>query len=454
MNAEENKIIGIIHFRIGLTDGVSLEIDKRKQILQQLGYQVITIGGELSSTADYIIQQFETDSPLAWYYREKFFQTRYPQKIKLKQNLTQLSQAVDYLYQQFQAIFQKHRFTAVFIHNVFSLAVHPAATMALEKIVRQHPETCFILVNHDFYWERQYSRLPRSLQASKFCENYLPITGNNVVNVVINKAAQSELRRFKNIPSTIIGDKFDFDAPIFNHTSQQQLLSLRHKLGIKDHDIVFLQATRVVKRKAIELGIDFVSQVQQDKDQIFANYVNVMGVPYQPDSRVHILLSNVIEQPDKPYFEKLQQYAQQQSVSFISASQYFTGEKFWQSYDLSDFVLYPSLKEGFGNQFLELVAAKKIGIIFEYPVYSTDIKPKRYRQVMLGKHYRINGQGLAQLDPKDLNKAVKQFAKLLKDPAARQALIEKNLSIARKHHSLDSLRQHLTKVINHCLATN
>jgi len=40
----------------------------------------------------------------------------------------------------------------------------------------------------------------------------------------------------------------------------------------------------------------------------------------------------------------------------------------WDCYAYSSVVLYPSLWEGFGNQFLEAVFAKKPIVSYEYPV--------------------------------------------------------------------------------------
>ena len=34
------KKIAIVHYRVGRTDGVSLEIEKRKAILEELGHEV------------------------------------------------------------------------------------------------------------------------------------------------------------------------------------------------------------------------------------------------------------------------------------------------------------------------------------------------------------------------------------------------------------------------------
>jgi len=53
--------IGILHYRIGLTDGVSLEISKRKKVFEKMGYQVKLISGTKQIGADFIIPELEFD---------------------------------------------------------------------------------------------------------------------------------------------------------------------------------------------------------------------------------------------------------------------------------------------------------------------------------------------------------------------------------------------------------
>ena len=55
--------IGIIHYRAGKTDGVSLEIVKRKAILEKLGYTVKIISGPENIGSDYVIPELEFELP-------------------------------------------------------------------------------------------------------------------------------------------------------------------------------------------------------------------------------------------------------------------------------------------------------------------------------------------------------------------------------------------------------
>ncbi|MEA2088035.1 MAG: hypothetical protein U9O91_08075 [Candidatus Caldatribacteriota bacterium] len=49
--------IGICHFRVGLMDGVSLEIGKWETVLEKTGYKVYLLSGETSSLDATIIPE-------------------------------------------------------------------------------------------------------------------------------------------------------------------------------------------------------------------------------------------------------------------------------------------------------------------------------------------------------------------------------------------------------------
>ena len=58
----------------------------------------------------------------------------------------------------------------------------------------------------------------------------------------------------------------------------------------------------------------------------------------------------------------------------------------------SDFVTYPSLWEGWGNQLLEALRARLPLMLFEYPVYQADIKSKGLRREMVEQNFRVARQ--------------------------------------------------------------
>ncbi len=67
----------------------------------------------------------------------------------------------------------------------------------------------------------------------------------------------------------------------------------------------------------------------------------------------------------------------------------------WDSYVLADVVTYPSTWEGWGNQYIEAVFAKLPVLIWEYPVWQTDLGPAGFEVVSLGRE--LTGKDAAGL---------------------------------------------------------
>ena len=76
------KKIAICHYRVGGTDGVSLEIEKRKEILERHGYTVKLIAGERSQGADFTIKELEWDNGIVPIIKENGF-TSYENDIEI-----------------------------------------------------------------------------------------------------------------------------------------------------------------------------------------------------------------------------------------------------------------------------------------------------------------------------------------------------------------------------------
>ena len=53
----DKKNIGIFHYQVGGTDGVSLEIEKWKLILEELGHTVFLIGGDLGTAQGILVKE-------------------------------------------------------------------------------------------------------------------------------------------------------------------------------------------------------------------------------------------------------------------------------------------------------------------------------------------------------------------------------------------------------------
>ena len=120
----------------------------------------------------------------------------------------------------------------------------------------------------------------------------------------------------------------------------------------------------------------------------------------------------------------------------------------WDTYVFADFVTYPSLWEGWGNQFLEAVRARLPIMIFEYPVFTTDIKEKGFKVISLGTVVSGKDQdGLVQVDNRKIKAAADQAVTMLTDPAVRKKLVDWNFKIGKEYYSMDALEAYLSPFI-------
>jgi hypothetical protein len=121
----------------------------------------------------------------------------------------------------------------------------------------------------------------------------------------------------------------------------------------------------------------------------------------------------------------------------------------WDTYVFADFVTYPSMGEGWGNQLLEALFARLPFMIFEYPVYEADIKDRGFRAVSLGNEIAgQDNQGLVMVADDVIEKAADQAVELLVDGHSRREHVEYNFQVARKYYSLTALRRYLADLVD------
>jgi len=120
----------------------------------------------------------------------------------------------------------------------------------------------------------------------------------------------------------------------------------------------------------------------------------------------------------------------------------------WDAYAFADLVTYPSLWEGWGNQFLEALRARLPILLFEYPVYQADIKDKGFDVISLGSEIQGHDDlGLVQVAPRTIEAAADLAVDLLTDNRLCQATVEHNFQLGRQHYSLDALQGYLSPLV-------
>jgi glycosyltransferase involved in cell wall biosynthesis len=294
--------------------------------------------------------------------------------------------------------------------------------------------------------------------AIELADKYLPPRDPLVRHVVINSLAQQELLERKGIRACVVPNVFDFDAPPWHPDAYNR--DFRARIGLRDGDIFVLQATRIVARKGIELAIDFVKALDSsDRRARLKRRGLYDGRAFDDDSRIVLVLAGYTQDDvSGSYVSRLKQKIERAGIDALFIEDMIGGQRqtpgrqkiysLWDTYVFADFVTYPSLWEGWGNQFLEALNARVPLMLFEYPVYRADIKDKGFRVVSLGSE--IEGRdsaGLVRVAPRRIKVAADQAVELLTDDRLYRETVEHNFQLARQHYSLESLRGHLAPLV-------
>ena len=447
-----NKI-AIIHYRVGRTDGVSLEIEKRKEILESLNYQVKLISGPVQQGADFIIDELEFDSDEVKKIKEnsfKYFNNGSEPNKSLMKDIDDLSHRIEEKFLEYNST---EHFSAVLLHNIFSHGRHIAAASAFTRVA-QKLQIPFICTNHDYYWEREEYKMPVSQQIKDYLNEFVPPSAANIQQISINSLAQEKLKERSKIDSTVFPDIFDFSQPKWKRDSYNQ--DFRKNFDIKENDIVVLQATRIVARKGIEIAVDFVKELENKKEQLIGKKL-YNGRKIDKSSEIIFVLAGYAEESANDYLKNLKEYILKSGIKarFIHkkiASDRSTGNagkiySLWDSYVHADIVTYPSLIEGWGNQFIEAVFARRPVVLFEYPVFKADIKHEGYAYVSLGDKYDIMENGLAKIDNEQLTKSVNEVISVLTDTSNTPFLLENNSAIGEQYHGYNVLKNFLEQSV-------
>lgn len=452
----KKKKIAICHYRVGGTDGVALEIQKRKEILERYNCEVKLIAGPRSRGVDHTIKELEWDNGFIPIIKENGFIhfKRYDLNGReLKTKMNKVSQAIE---DKLNYIQLSEKFDHLLIHNVFSFGGHIAAAKAFAKWIKKL-KIPTLATHHDFYWERKEYQTPRNEYLHHYMQKFMPPKSKYIRHIVINSLAKNELKKRRGIESEIMPDVFNFNEPAWVKDKFNQ--NFLREFDIKPNDLIILQATRVIPRKGIEIAIDF-TKVLQEKIEKIRGKILYNGKKINGRSNVVLLIAGYAEDEKREYLFKLKSKAFDANVraKFISdhvkaKRKYSHGSKtysLWDAYAYADLITFPSLWEGWGNQFIEGIFAQKPIVLYEYPVYKQDIKKEGYEVISLGNggDKSINEfNELCELPKENIDKAVDKSIRWLCNSNTNEKMA-KNFKIGKKYHGYKVLEDFLIKKLD------
>ncbi len=219
----------------------------------------------------------------------------------------------------------------------------------------------------------------------------------------------------------------DFDIE-FGQLSENNKF-LKRDLGLNENDKLLFQVTRIVERKGIEVAIDLVHRLDDDRIKL------VVTGDYKDDEG-SIYYNKLINQIHELKLMKKVIFA-----SHLIHKKGLTGHNSDRNYSLSDAyahsvaTTYFSMYEGFGNAFVESVLAKVPIFVNNYePVYWPDIGSKGFKTVMLEKN-NLN------------NRAVEDMREIILNKKLNREIAEYNFVLGKKYFSYDTLQEKLEELI-------
>ncbi len=438
---------------MGETDGVSLEMDKWKRVLENMGHRVYYIAGsEGTSEACVIKEMYYHDAYDALLNKACFEELGDFTQETLQAAIEDQSEKVKL---QLIRLFRDLNIDLVIPNNLLCLGRSPHIAMALTEAVLE-TEVDIIGHHHDFYWEREYFENPTTDYVKRLLDTYFPpVQLTHMRHVVINSLAKEDLKRKKGVEAAVVPNVFDYEMPAWGKDGFNS--TYKKDMGITENTVVFLQATRVTNRKAIELAIDLIAVLNEPRyrDRLLGQ-VLYNGKVFDEETELLLVLVGLHEGAGG-YEDLLIRHAKAKGVKMlvhpelVDHRRHMSGARkvyaLWDAYVFCDIITYPSIYEGWGNQFLEGLFARRPQVIYEYEIFESDIKAFGFDYISLGNDYTLRENGFAKVDRENLEKAADKTIEYLINPNLYKNCVERNFEIAKEHLSMDTLERIVRKLI-------
>ena len=429
------------------TDGVSLEMMKRKTILEGMGHEVAICSAY--NWADFPVPTLEFDSEEVIKMMRNFFGP----KIMDFASETELKRAFDIslseLKQRLGKAMRDFKPNMLFVHNILSLPVHPVATVALTELLRGIRLPC-AAIHHDILSEGAYKFTPTCDFAKLVLEGYFPPTLPNLRHWTINSRNKRALKE-RGVEAKVIHDTMDFDQQLDSVEQARIRALLRREYGIKPNDIVLFVGARIVPNKQMEIAGHLTAVLQSlCQDVVGRNLYH--GEVFSEESRVVFVLAGRPEHAFADYQRRLFELFDALKIAWVYIGNEVRPLRLEEAgfyalypdmYTMADFVLYPTGWEGFGNQLLEAFAAGLPVVVFEYPVFKEDVGPKGVHVVSLGDVAEEDSAGLFHIPDEILARASGEIMSILTTSDKYRAITKDNIEVGRRNFSFDVLRAHL-----------
>ncbi|HUX20610.1 MAG TPA: hypothetical protein VMW69_05170 [Spirochaetia bacterium] len=435
------------------TDGVSLEIAKRTAILEEMGNEVAVCSAY--PWADIAVPELEFENELPVQMMKDLFRPHEREGLEDGVLERRFESQKNALLVRFRKLFGDFSPDLAFVHNVLCLPIHAAATVALTEWIKETKLPC-AGIHHDILNEGAYQFVPTCPLAEDLLASAFPPRLSNLRHWTINKRNRRALSE-RGFEAGLIHDTMDFSQSLSRFERIGLRETLRARWGIKEEEIVLLLSTRIVANKQAEIAGDLCKAVEELKSQFIGRRLSG-GRLVSKETGVHLVLAGRPERAFLGYRDAVFAHFGDLGIrwSYVGDEVFPRRDPTGRGYSLypdtyaiADFGLYPSRWEGFGNQFLEIVASRLPAAVFEYPVFIEDIAPFGFRIVSLGRETESpEGAGvLRRLPSNRLEEAARGIWETLTHPDDAAQSCERNLELANANFGLPVLQEHLREIL-------
>ncbi len=420
--------IGIIIGRIGGVDGVALETEKWMDVFNRMGHKVFILSGQFEErdmdvrheTLFPILSFFSNECE--WEQNGAFFDpVNDPSQL-----LEDIDVVSDKISKRILLWIDENKINVLLSENASTLPSHLSMAVGIWKAV-EIAGIPTITHDHDFHWERGDRYISPHNEINKLIEKYFPLDLPNVKHAVINLHAQTKLKERYGIESVVVPNVMDFEVPYgLKNKENKRLLK---DLGFNNGVIPLFQITRIVERKGIEVAIELIHKLQDNRIKlvITGNHNDDEGGKYykQLINQIHDMKLN-----DQIMFasDLIQNHSWQGHHGSIKYS-------LSDAYAYANSCTYFSTYEGFGNAFVEAVLAKTPVFVNNYkPVYMPDIGSKGFKVVMLEDNVLTDEK-------------VDQMKDIIYNTKLNREIGEYNFELGKKHFSYDVLQKKLEQLL-------
>jgi mannosylglucosylglycerate synthase len=415
--------IGFISTRLAGTDGVSLEVEKWAEVLEeQMGHTCFYFAGLIEGRPEnrcmLVPQAFYRDPEIKA--RHDLF---WASQVRKEEDTQWIHGLRDYFRGRLRTFIQRFDLDLLIAENALSIPLNIPLGLALTEVIA---ETGIPVLghHHDFAWERDRF-LVNSVQ--DYISMAFPPNLPSIHHIVINTMARHQLARRAGVGSAVIPNVMNFEepAPGIDHYSED----LRKTLGMGPNEVLVLQPTRVVQRKGIEHAIELVNRLEMNARLVISHASGDEGDAYELRIRNYAELLGV----QTVFASNL--FAEKRSVTADGYKVY----SLWDAYPHADLVTYPSLIEGFGNAFLEALYFRKPIVVNNYAIYAIDIKTKGFTVI--------------EFDSFITQETVNRARQVIEDRELADRICEQNYRLALQHFSYTTLRHKLQVQLDNCFGT-